>query len=109
MNTVNYCYFRKILTNVEIINLKTLSTLIVAAVDMTESRLVAGGEVVGGERGFDDAEVATANAAAAVDVLLLYTRINISKNNKSVRHSTERVSNGSQHLDTTEVKDKDFE
>lgn len=50
-----------------------MSTLIVAAVEITESLRVAGGEVVGGDRGFDDAEVATANAAAAVDVLLLYT------------------------------------
>lgn len=40
---------------------------------MTESRLVCGGDVVGGDRGFDDADVATANATAAVDVLLLDT------------------------------------
>lgn len=38
---------------------------------MTESRRACGGDVGGGDRGFDDAEVATANAAAAVDVLLL--------------------------------------
>lgn len=43
----------------------------VAAVEMTESRLVAGGEVGGGERGLDDADVATAKATAAVEVLLL--------------------------------------
>lgn len=43
----------------------------VAAVDMTESRRAGGGEVGGGERGLDDAEVATAKATAAVDVLLL--------------------------------------
>lgn len=48
-----------------------MRTLIVAAVDITESRLVAGGEVGGGDLGFDDAEVATAKATAAVDVLLL--------------------------------------
>lgn len=52
---------------------------------------MAGGEVVGGERGFDDAEVATANAAAAVDVLLLHNRINISKAYTSSRRSTEKV------------------
>lgn len=39
---------------------------------MTESRRVWGGEFGGGDRGFDDAEVATAKATAAVDVLLLY-------------------------------------
>lgn len=38
---------------------------------MTESRLVAGGEVGGGDLGLDDADVATANATAAVEVLLL--------------------------------------
>lgn len=52
-------------------DLKTLSTLIVAAVDITESLRVAGGEFGGGDLGFDEAEVATANATAAVDVLLL--------------------------------------
>lgn len=44
----------------------------VAAVDITESLRVAGGEFAGGDLGFDDAEVATAKATAAVDVLLLY-------------------------------------
>lgn len=43
----------------------------VAAVDITESLRVAGGEFGGGDLGFDEAEVATANATAAVDVLLL--------------------------------------
>lgn len=53
-------------------HLRTLSTLIVAAVEMTESRLACSwGEVAGGDRGLDEADVATANAAAAVDVLLL--------------------------------------
>lgn len=44
---------------------------------MTESLLVAGGEVGGGDRGLDEADVATANATAAVDVLLLYKSIDI--------------------------------
>lgn len=44
----------------------------VAAVDITESLRVAGGEFGGGDRGFEEAEVATANATAAVDVLLLH-------------------------------------
>lgn len=43
----------------------------VAAVDITESLLFGGGDVGGGDLGFDDADVATAKAAAAVDVLLL--------------------------------------
>lgn len=38
---------------------------------MTESRRLAGGDVGGGDRGFEDADVATAKATAAVDVLLL--------------------------------------
>lgn len=46
----------------------------VAAVDITESLLVAGGELGGGDLGFDDADVATAKATAAVDVLLLNHR-----------------------------------
>lgn len=48
-----------------------------AAVDITESRLSGGGDVGGGDRGFDDAEVATAKATAAVDVLLLDQRHSI--------------------------------
>lgn len=43
----------------------------VAAVEITESRRGGGGDVGGGDRGLDDADVATANATAAVDVLLL--------------------------------------
>lgn len=39
---------------------------------MTESLLAAGGEVGGGDRGLEDADVATAKATAAVDVLLLH-------------------------------------
>lgn len=58
----------------KVTNLKTLSTLIVAAVDITESLRVAGGELGGGDLGFEEAEVATANATAAVDVLLLNHR-----------------------------------
>lgn len=46
----------------------------VAAVEMTESRLFCGGDVGGGDLGLEEADVATANAAAAVDVLLLDIR-----------------------------------
>lgn len=52
----------------------------VAAVEMTESRRVAGGEVGGGDLGLDDAEVATAKATAAVEVLLLDTPHQLNKN-----------------------------
>lgn len=64
----------------------------VAAVEMTESRRVAGGEVGGGDLGLDDAEVATAKATAAVEVLLLDTTHQLNKNisrdgfrNKSIK------------------------
>lgn len=51
----------------------------VAAVEITESRRVAGGDVGGGDLGLDDAEVATAKATAAVEVLLLDTPQQLNK------------------------------
>lgn len=53
--------------------------------DITESRLVAGGDVGGGDLGFDDAEVATAKATAAVEVLLLDRNIQLMEEQQKMR------------------------
>lgn len=57
----------------------------VAAVEMTESRLAVVGEVGGGERGLDEADVATANATAAVEVLLLNAITHLNREPKIIK------------------------